>query len=84
MFSDKEYSDYEESLRNLWDITNAMNDAEEKGFGKGKKEGIVQGRAEGAKKQAFDIARKMKHRGDDIDYIITITGLTNEEVEKIV
>lgn len=44
----------------------------------------MQGRAEGAKKQAFDIARKMKHRGDDIDYIITITGLTNEEVEKIV
>jgi len=30
------FTDYEESLRDLWDITNAMNDAENKGFGKGK------------------------------------------------
>ena len=51
MFTDKEYSDYEESLHNLWDITNAMNDAEAKGFGKGeakgREEGLAEGRAEG-------------------------------------
>ncbi|MBO4772757.1 MAG: PD-(D/E)XK nuclease family transposase, partial [Bacteroidales bacterium] len=83
MFSDKEYSDYEESLHNLWDITNAMNDAEEKGFGKGKEEGRAEGIAEGAKAQAIDIARKMKLHGDDIDYIVTITGLTKDEISKI-
>ena len=49
MFTDKEYSDYEESLHNLWDITNAMNDAEMKGFGKGKEQGRVEGIAEGEK-----------------------------------
>ena len=87
MFSDKEFSDYEESLHNLWDITNAMNDAEEKGFGKGKEEGIAEGievgRAEGARQQAIETARKMKKHGDDVDYIIAITGLTKDEVEKI-
>ena len=49
MFTDKEYSYYEESLHNLWDITNAMNDAEMKGFGKGKEQGRVEGIAEGEK-----------------------------------
>ena len=76
MLDDKEYSDYEESLHNLWDITNAMTDAEKKGFGKGM--------AEGAKQQAIDIARKMKNHGDSFDYIADITGLTKEEIETIV
>lgn len=47
MFTPEEFSDYEESLHNLWDITNAMSDAEMKGFGKGKEEGIAEGHAEG-------------------------------------
>ena len=51
MFSPEEYTAYEESLHSLWDITNAMNDAESKGFNKGKKEGeeigFERGRAEG-------------------------------------
>ena len=51
MFTPEEYTAYEESLHSLWDITNAMNDAESKGFNKGKKEGeeigFERGRAEG-------------------------------------
>ena len=79
MFTDKEYSDYEESLHNLWDITNAMSDAEEKGFGKGKEEG----RAEGAKAQAIETARLMKQHGDDLNYIASVTHLPISEIENL-
>ncbi len=91
MLNDKEYSDYEESLHNLWDITNAMNDAELKGYGKGKEAGIAEGeakgraegRAEGAKQEKIAIARAMKQHGDDIDYIAAITGLSPDEISNI-
>jgi len=95
MFTDKEYSDYEESLHNLWDITNAMNDAESKGFGKGKEEGLQQGlekgleqglqqgRAEGARQNALENAKRMKAKGYDIQIIADITQLSVEDIEKL-
>ena len=95
MFTDKEYSDYEESLHNLWDITNAMNDAETKGFGKGKEEGLQQGlekgleqglqqgRAEGARQNALENAKRMKAKGYDIQIIADITQLSVEDIEKL-
>ena len=90
-FTEKEYSDYEESLHNLWDITNAMNDAEMKGFGKGKEigleEGIEQGRkegiAEGVKQNSIDTAKRMKSEGLDINLIAKITQLPIDEIEKL-
>ena len=64
-----------------------MNDAESKGYGKGKEVGIAEGRAEGraegAKQEKIAIARAMKQHGDDIDYIAAITGLTPDELSKI-
>ncbi|MBQ3656520.1 MAG: hypothetical protein II956_06710, partial [Bacteroidales bacterium] len=42
-----------------------------------------QGRAEGAKAQSFEIARKMKLHGDEIDYIMLVTGLTSDEISKL-
>ena len=88
MFTDKEFSDYEESLHNLWDISNAMSDAEEKGFGKGieqgRAEGIEQGRAEGraegAKAQAIETARQMKSDGVPVDTIAKYTHLSIDEI----
>jgi predicted transposase YdaD len=95
MFTPKEYSDYEESLHNLWDITNAMNDAESKGFGKGKEEGLheglQQGRAEGekigiekgARQNALENAKRMKAEGLDILLIAKITKLPIDDIEKL-
>ena len=95
MLDDKEYSDYEESLHNLWDITNAMNDAEMKGYGKGKEVGIAEGRAEGraegekkgrAEGRAealLETARKMLADGMPIDIVAKYSGLTPDEISKI-
>ena len=95
MFTDKEYSDYEESLHNLWDITNAMNDAETKGFGKGKEEGLQQGlekgleqglqqgRAEGARQNALENAKRMKADGLPIEVISKYTLLPVEDIENL-
>ena len=70
-----------------WDITNAMEDSEKKGFFKGKEEGeklgiekgIEQGRADAMR----EIARTMKLHGDDIDYIAMVTGLFQEEINNL-
>ena len=83
MLDDKEYSDYEESLHNLWDITNAMNDAELKGYGKGKEVGMAEGRAEGARQQALAIARKMLAKGMSVEEICEMTGLHADEISEI-
>jgi len=37
----------------------------------------------GYQQSSIDIARKMKLHGDDIDYIVTITGLEKDEISKI-
>ena len=87
MMSAVEHLEYEESLNALWDITNAMEDSEKKGFFKGKEEGekigIEKGRAEGRADAMRDIARVMKKHGDDIDYIVMVTGLSKEEINSL-
>jgi len=83
MFSEKEFTDYEESLHNLWDITNAMNDAESKGFGKGKEQGLQQGRAEGALSEKLETAKRMKAKGFEIQIIADLTQLSVNEIEKL-
>jgi predicted transposase/invertase (TIGR01784 family) len=83
MFTAEEYSDYEISLHSLWDITNAMNDAEAKGYGKGKEAGLEEGRAEGAHQQAIDTARRMLAKGMSIEDICVFTNLAPDEISKI-
>jgi predicted transposase/invertase (TIGR01784 family) len=84
MLSEVEHLEYEESLNALWDITNAMEDSEKKGFFKGKEEGeklgLEKGRAEGRANAMREIARTMKQHGDDINYIVSVTGLTKDEI----
>ncbi len=84
MLDDKEYSDYEESLHNLWDITNAMSDAESKGFGKGKEEGLAEGRVEGRAYAMREMARTLKSMGKmTTDEIAVATGLALSEIENL-
>ena len=41
------------------------------------------GRLEGGKQKAFEIARKMKQHGDDIDYIAMVSGLAPAEIKTL-
>jgi predicted transposase YdaD len=52
----------------------------EKGLEKGRAEGLEKGRAEGRADAMREIARTMKLHGDDINYIVSVTGLTEEEI----
>lgn len=78
-----------------FDITNAMNDAEMKGFGKGKEigleegiaQGIAQGKAEGiaegAQSEKLDTAKRMRTKGFDVQTIADLTQLPISEIEKL-
>ena len=83
MFTPEEYTDYEESLHNLWDITNAMNDAEMKGFGKGEQKGREEGREEGRQEALLALARQMKADNMPMDMIIKYSGLTQDEINNL-
>lgn len=75
-----------------WDITNAMEDSEKKGFFKGKEEGekigmekgekigIEKGRADAMR----EMARMLKSMGKMTDEeIAAATGLSTDEIEKL-
>ncbi|MCQ2208496.1 MAG: PD-(D/E)XK nuclease family transposase, partial [Paludibacteraceae bacterium] len=46
-FSANERSNYEESLKNFWDLNNCLDSAERKGFEKGEASGMKKGKEEG-------------------------------------
>ena len=54
-----------------------------RGREEGWEEGIQVGREEGIKEEKLLNARKMKELGIDIETIISVTGLTKEEIEKL-
>ena len=57
-------------------------DAKQEGIEQGKKEGMEQARTE-AKAEKLSIAKKLKQTGMDIKQISEITGLAEEEIEKL-
>jgi hypothetical protein len=71
-----EYIYYQKQSVHSQDILSA---AEAKGEAKGKAEGKVEGRAE----EKMEIARAMLLEGDSIEKVGKITGLTTEEIEKL-
>ena len=80
-FSKTEYSNYEDSLRGYWDLTNAMGDAKKEGV----EEGIVIGEKRGMKKGIEQGKREdaitMKQKGLPLELIAEITGLPLSEIE---
>lgn len=70
-FDEKEYLEYEESLKEYRDLKNSIDTA----FDDGKIEGIMEGKSETAKNLlALDVS---------IDKICQATGLSREEIEKL-
>ena len=77
---------YEVSLKNRRDAESVRLTAERIGEKKGIQKGIQQGRLEErakAKAKALASARKMLQRGDSIEEICDILGLSHEEVEAL-
>ncbi len=48
-----------------------------------KKEGVSEGIREGERKREREIALKMLSKNTDMDYIIDVTGLTEDEIKKL-
>lgn len=61
----------------------AMKRGREEGLKQGLEEGRKQGLKEGMEQGIEQIVRKMKEEKTDIDFIIKVTGLTKEQIEKI-
>ena len=53
------------------------------GIKQGIEEGIEKGIKQGIKENTIEIAKKMKEKGTEIEYIKEITGLTEEEIKKL-
>ena len=60
-------------------MTGARDQGRKEGKIEGRKEGIKEGKAE----EKLEIARKMLEKNADINFIIEVTGLTKEEIEKL-
>ncbi len=56
---------------------------EEKLIEKGELQGIKKGKLEGKIEGKIETARRMKEKGFDLNTIADITGLTQDEIEKI-
>jgi predicted transposase/invertase (TIGR01784 family) len=74
---------YELSLSVERDWYACMEYRYEEGVEKGKKEGIEEGLMKGKQEEQYQIATNLKESGIDLQTIVSCTGLTLEEVEKL-
>ena len=74
-FSKEEYQDYEDSLKYYRDIKNSLDTAREEG----EKEGTIKGKIEGK----IEIAKSMLLKGYDESVIMELTGLTENQLDKL-
>jgi predicted transposase/invertase (TIGR01784 family) len=75
-FKPSEYAAYQDSMKAFRDIDNGVKTAKE--------EGRVEGREEGKVQERIELARKMKQKGYAVAEIREITGLSQEEIERLV
>ena len=78
---------YEIRERSRLTYNTEINEARRKGIEEGKIKGKAEGKAynipinvDTIKEEKKEIAKKMKEKGTEIEYIIEITGLTEEEI----
>ena len=78
---------YESRMKLKSDIVSISNSqfnkGLEKGIEKGIKKGIKKGREEGMKEGNIKTARRMKKARCEVSFIMEMTGLTQEEIEKL-
>ena len=87
-FTPQEIREYEASKKAYRDIKNSIDTAKQEGKQEGLAEGMELGMKKGMKKgmnqKALDIARKMLSKGMEDATIMEITGLTQEEIRKLI
>ncbi len=85
--SKEERKRYERYMMSLASEKDVINSAIDEGLEKGRKEGIQEGRKEGIQEgrneEKLITAKKMKDKGSSIDFIVEITGLSREDIEKL-
>jgi len=77
-YSEMEYHEYEQSLKEYRDLFNVIDTA----FSDGKAEGKAEGLAEGEKRKALETARKLREKGFSAEDICELTGLSFDDVRK--
>ena len=89
-FTDKEmmaYDAYLDSIRLEKEALKELEEREKKGIEKGRKEGIEEGIEKGRKEEKEESARKFiancKKNGFPIEQIISLTGLSEEQINKL-
>lgn len=82
-FSTKERDEYEDSLKVYRDLKNVIDTAVEEASTKAKAEGYKEGIKKGKKKEKLAIAVSLKNAGMSLQQIIEITGLPQDEVERL-
>ena len=88
----EEQEKYDESLKAADDYygvlmsyyMNGIDEGEAKGIAKGEARGFAKGEARGSHHKSLEIARKMLAKGMDENTIMEITGLTQEEIRKLI
>ncbi len=78
-FNQSELLQYEDSVNAYRDIVNAIKTAEKKKFEEGRAEGLAEGRAE----TLLVVAKDMLRMNLPVDYIMKITGMTEEEINEL-
>ena len=90
--SQEEQEKYDESLKAADDYygvlmsyyMNGIDEGEAKGIAKGEARGFAKGEARGSHHKSLEIAKKMMAKGMDENTIMEITGLTQEEIRKLI
>jgi predicted transposase/invertase (TIGR01784 family) len=85
--SGDERMEYERSKLVYWELKSALDTSKEEGFNDGFqggfKDGFQDGFQDGAKSKAIIIAKKLKEKGLSISEIIEMTGLSNDDIDKL-
>ena len=81
--SDEERKDYHRRMENLRYLRSVINTGRVEGFTKGLEKGEKKGREEGIKEGIIKTAQNMKKEGLTISLIAKMTGLSEEEINKL-
>ena len=77
--SEKEYDQYEASMKLLADEI----DMEKQGYERGMADGMQQGIAQGMQQGIAQVAKEMKQNKMPVDVIMEVTHLTKEEIDNL-
>ena len=65
-------------------LAEGLAEGRQEGLAEGRQEGLAEGRAEGANSEKQDTVNRLLAAGTSIDVIAIATGLSKEEVEKLI